>query len=66
MVGCTKGNGFWHYMAASGLAGTVMPFILEALLQRYGYKITLRGLCRCHDRIVRASNTCFKGPIATI
>lgn len=38
-----SGMAFGLISAASGLAGIVMPFILDALLHRYGYKITLRA-----------------------
>lgn len=38
-----RGMAFGLISASSGCAGTVMPIILETLLQRYGYKTTLRA-----------------------
>lgn len=38
-----KGMAFGIISAASGVAGTVMPFIIDALLHKYGYKTTLRA-----------------------
>lgn len=38
-----RGMAFGLVSASSGLTGAVMPIILEKLLQRYGYKITLRA-----------------------
>lgn len=38
-----KGMAFGLVTAASGATGTVMPFIMEAMLKKYGYKITLRA-----------------------
>lgn len=38
-----KGMAFGLISAASGLTGIVMPFILDALLQRFGHRITLRA-----------------------
>jgi hypothetical protein len=39
-----KGMAFGIISAASGATGVFMPFIIEALLNRYGYKTTLRGM----------------------
>jgi MFS family permease len=39
-----KGMAFGLISAASGASGTVMPFIIQALLSRYGYKTTLRAI----------------------
>ena len=39
-----KGMAFGLISAASGASGAVMPFIIEAMLQKYGYKITLRAI----------------------
>ena len=38
-----KGMAFGLISAASGGTGAVMPFILEAMLHRYGYQTTLRA-----------------------
>ncbi|CAK7213185.1 hypothetical protein SBRCBS47491_001716 [Sporothrix bragantina] len=38
-----KGMAFGLISAASGATGAVMPFIMTALLERYGYRITLRA-----------------------
>lgn len=38
-----RGMAFGLISAASGLTGIVMPLILEALLRRYGHRITLRA-----------------------
>ncbi|KAL3424060.1 MFS monocarboxylate [Phlyctema vagabunda] len=38
-----KGMAFGLISSASGASGAAMPFIIEALLQRYGYKTTLRA-----------------------
>lgn len=38
-----KGMAFGLLSAASGATGSVMPFILQAMLQRYGYRTTLRA-----------------------
>jgi predicted MFS family arabinose efflux permease len=38
-----KGMAFGLISAASGAFGTVMPFIIEAMLNKYGYKTTLRA-----------------------
>ena len=38
-----KGMAFGLISASSGLTGAVMPFIIEALLARYGYRTTLRA-----------------------
>jgi MFS family permease len=39
-----KGMAFGLISAASGASGAVMPFIIQALLSRYGYKTTLRAI----------------------
>lgn len=39
-----KGMAFGIVSAASGASGAVMPFIIQALLARYGYKTTLRAI----------------------
>lgn len=39
-----KGMAFGLISAASGASGAVMPFIIQALLARYGYKTTLRAI----------------------
>ena len=39
-----KGMAFGVISSASGFSGAVMPFICEALLSRYGYKIILRAI----------------------
>ncbi|KAH8597746.1 major facilitator superfamily domain-containing protein [Bisporella sp. PMI_857] len=39
-----KGMAFGMISAASGASGVVMPFIIEALLKRYGYKTALRAI----------------------
>jgi MFS family permease len=39
-----KGMAFGLISAASGTSGAVMPFIIQALLARYGYKTTLRAI----------------------
>jgi MFS family permease len=38
-----KGMAFGLISASSGVTGCVLPFILDALLRRYGYKVTLRA-----------------------
>lgn len=38
-----KGMAFGIISSASGLTGVIMPFVIEALLHRFGYKITLRA-----------------------
>lgn len=38
-----KGMAFGMISSASGLAGIGMPFAIEAMLQRYGYRTTLRA-----------------------
>lgn len=40
-----KGMAFGIVSAASGASGVFMPFVIEALLNRYGYVTTLRGMC---------------------
>ncbi|TVY21630.1 Fujikurins efflux protein [Lachnellula arida] len=39
-----KGMAFGIISAASGASGIFMPFIIEALLQKYGYRTTLRAV----------------------
>ncbi|TVY28864.1 Fujikurins efflux protein [Lachnellula hyalina] len=39
-----KGMAFGIISAASGASGIFMPFIIEALLKKYGYKTTLRAI----------------------
>lgn len=39
-----KGMAFGLISAASGASGAVMPFVIQALLTRYGYQTTLRAL----------------------
>lgn len=39
-----KGMAFGLISSASGLAGIAMPFIIESLLHRYGYRTTLRAI----------------------
>lgn len=39
-----KGMAFGLISAASGASGAVMPFILTAMLQRYGHQVTLRAI----------------------
>ncbi|OZJ01535.1 hypothetical protein BZG36_05671 [Bifiguratus adelaidae] len=39
-----RGMAWGIITSSSGLSGTVMPFIVEAMLNRYGYKITLRAI----------------------
>jgi MFS family permease len=38
-----KGMAFGLISAASGVTGIFLPFIIDALLRRYGYRITLRA-----------------------
>ncbi|KAI1383612.1 MFS general substrate transporter [Hypoxylon trugodes] len=38
-----KGMAFGLISASSGVTSTFMPFVIEALLQKYGYRITLRA-----------------------
>jgi MFS family permease len=39
-----KGMAFGIISSASGASGVVMPFIIQAMLSRYGYKTTLRAI----------------------
>lgn len=39
-----RGMAYGLLCSASGLSGAIMPFTLEALLNRYGYSITLRAV----------------------
>ena len=39
-----RGMAYGILCGASGLSGSVMPFIIQALLDRYGYKTTLRAV----------------------
>ncbi|KAI8799410.1 major facilitator superfamily domain-containing protein [Cladochytrium replicatum] len=39
-----RGMAYGMLCAASGLSGSVMPFVLRALLEAYGYKTTLRAV----------------------
>ena len=39
-----KGMAFGLITSAAGASGVVMPFIINALLARYGYKVTLRAI----------------------
>jgi MFS family permease len=39
-----KGMAFGIISSASGASGVVMPFIIQALLSKYGYKTTLRAI----------------------
>jgi hypothetical protein len=39
-----RGMAYGLLCSASGVSGVVMPFIIEALLQKYGYPITLRAI----------------------
>ncbi len=39
-----RGMAYGIMCASSGLSGVVMPFIIEALLDRYGYQTTLRAI----------------------
>ncbi|KAI1409063.1 MFS general substrate transporter [Hypoxylon sp. FL1857] len=38
-----KGMAFGLISASSGVTGTFMPFVIESLLQKYGYRVTLRA-----------------------
>jgi MFS family permease len=38
-----RGMAFGIISSASGASGVVMPFVIEALLNRYGYQITMRA-----------------------
>ncbi|KAI0833944.1 MFS general substrate transporter [Hypoxylon sp. FL0890] len=38
-----KGMAFGLISASSGVAGAFMPFVIESLLHRYGYRVTLRA-----------------------
>ncbi|OTA63148.1 MFS general substrate transporter [Hypoxylon sp. EC38] len=38
-----KGMAFGLISASSGVSGAFMPFVIEALLHRYGYRVTLRA-----------------------
>ncbi|KAG8157901.1 hypothetical protein KVR01_012173 [Diaporthe batatas] len=39
-----RGMAYGVLCGASGVSGTVMPFVLQALLAKYGYRITLRAV----------------------
>ncbi|KAI1358047.1 major facilitator superfamily domain-containing protein [Xylaria arbuscula] len=39
-----RGMAYGILCGASGVSGSVVPFVLQALLARYGYKITLRAV----------------------
>jgi MFS family permease len=39
-----RGMAYGILCGASGLSGTVMPFVIQALLTRYGYRTTLRAV----------------------
>lgn len=39
-----RGMAYGILCGASGISGTTMPFVLQALLTRYGYRITLRAV----------------------
>lgn len=39
-----RGMAYGILCGASGISGTTMPFVLQALLERYGYRITLRAV----------------------
>jgi cyanate permease len=39
-----RGMAYGILCGASGLSGTVMPFVIQALLARYGYRTTLRAV----------------------
>ncbi|OZJ02031.1 hypothetical protein BZG36_04945 [Bifiguratus adelaidae] len=39
-----RGMAWGIITSSSGLSGTFMPFIVEAMLERYGYKTTLRAI----------------------
>jgi hypothetical protein len=39
-----RGMAYGLLCGASGLSGTVMPFVIQALLTRYGYRTTLRAV----------------------
>lgn len=39
-----RGMAYGVLCGASGVSGTVMPFVLQALLAKYGYKTTLRAV----------------------
>ncbi|KEQ68865.1 hypothetical protein M436DRAFT_67779 [Aureobasidium namibiae CBS 147.97] len=41
-----RGMAYGILCGASGISGTTMPFKLQALLERYGYRITLRAVER--------------------
>jgi hypothetical protein len=39
-----RGMAYGILCGASGLSGTVMPFMIQALLTRYGYRTALRAV----------------------
>lgn len=50
-----RGMAFGIISSATGVSGVVMPFLLQALLERYGYMVTLRA--------VAVALTVLTGPI---
>lgn len=56
-----KGMAFGLISAASGATGAVMPFVIEALLARYGYRTTLRACAVAMTILTAPLLPLFKG-----
>ncbi|KAJ9149078.1 MFS general substrate transporter [Pleurostoma richardsiae] len=58
-----KGMAFGIISAASGATGAVMPFVIEALLDKYGYRTTLRACAVAMAVLTAPLLPLFKGRI---
>jgi predicted MFS family arabinose efflux permease len=56
-----KGMAFGLISSASGASGAVMPFVIEAMLQRYGYRVTLRAIAVAMALLTGPLIPLFKG-----
>ncbi|KAK4085902.1 hypothetical protein Purlil1_9859 [Purpureocillium lilacinum] len=60
-----KGMAFGLISAASGATGAVMPFIIEALLAKYGHRTTLRASAVAMTILTAPLLPLFKGRVPT-
>ncbi|KAK1145791.1 hypothetical protein N8T08_004032 [Aspergillus melleus] len=58
-----KGMAFGLISASSGMTGAFLPFVIEALLYRYGYKTTLRACAVAMTILTAPLIPLFKGRI---
>ena len=60
-----RGLAYGVMNCATGFSGTVLPFALEKLLQKYGYAITLRGMALFIAALIGPLVLVFKGRAPT-